>query len=49
MLAVLLAARACRSAISGTFNYLLSFAIVFQFLADFGLTNILTRSGPASQ
>ena len=43
MLAVLLAARGLSLSDFGTFNYLLSFAIVFQFLADFGLTNILTR------
>ena len=43
MLAVLLAARGLSLDDFGTFNYLLSFAIVFQFLADFGLTNILTR------
>ena len=43
MLAVLLAARSLSLGDFGTFNYLLSFAIVFQFLADFGLTNILTR------
>jgi len=27
----------------GTFNYLLAFATVFQFVADFGLSNILVR------
>src|SRR5437867_13014971 len=43
MLAVLLAARGLQLNDFGTFNYLLSFAIVFQFLTDFGLTNILTR------
>jgi O-antigen/teichoic acid export membrane protein len=43
MLGVLLAARGLSLNDFGTFNYLLSFAIVFQFLADFGLTNILTR------
>lgn len=43
MLAVVLTARGLSLKDFGTFNYLLSFAIVFQFLADFGLTNILTR------
>src|SRR5438552_2419127 len=43
MLAILLAARGLQLNDFGTFNYLLSFAIVFQFLTDFGLTNILTR------
>jgi O-antigen/teichoic acid export membrane protein len=43
LLAILLAARGLSLDDFGTFNYLLSFAIVFQFLADFGLTNILTR------
>ncbi len=43
MLAVLLAARGLPLSDFGTFNYLLSFATVFQFLADFGLTNILVR------
>jgi O-antigen/teichoic acid export membrane protein len=43
MLAILLAARGLSLNDFGTFNYLLSFATVFQFLADFGLTNILTR------
>src|SRR5437667_10381365 len=43
MLASLLAARGLQLNDFGTFNYLLSFAIVFQFLTDFGLTNILTR------
>jgi O-antigen/teichoic acid export membrane protein len=43
MLAILMAARGLSLNDFGTFNYLLSFAIVFQFLADFGLTNILTR------
>jgi O-antigen/teichoic acid export membrane protein len=43
MLAILLAARGLQLDDFGTFNYLLSFAIVFQFLTDFGLTNILTR------
>ena len=43
MLAILLAARGLQLNEFGTFNYLLSFAIVFQFLTDFGLTNILTR------
>src|SRR5215813_3145703 len=43
MLAILLAARGLSLNDFGTFNYLLSFAIVFQFLTDFGLTNILTR------
>ncbi|HXY02688.1 MAG TPA: flippase [Terriglobales bacterium] len=43
MLAVLLAARGLPLNDFGTFNYLISFAIVFQFLTDFGLTNILTR------
>ncbi|MEP6601689.1 MAG: oligosaccharide flippase family protein, partial [Nitrospirota bacterium] len=43
MLAVLLAARGLSLSDFGTFNYLLSFATVFQFLADFGLTNILVR------
>jgi O-antigen/teichoic acid export membrane protein len=43
MLAILLAARGLQLQDFGTFNYLLSFAIVFQFLTDFGLTNILTR------
>src|SRR5438445_12369505 len=43
MMAILLAARGLQLNDFGTFNYLLSFAIVFQFLADFGLTNILTR------
>ncbi len=43
MFAVLLAARGLSLTDFGIFNYLLSFAIVFQFLADFGLTNILTR------
>src|SRR5438046_10103939 len=43
MLAVLLAARGLQLNDFVTFNYLLSFAIVFQLLADFGLTNILTR------
>ncbi len=43
MLAVLLAARGLPLGDFGTFNYLLSFATVFQFLADFGLTNILVR------
>ena len=38
-----------RSTISGTFNYLLSFAIVFQFLTDFGSPISLARGGPASQ
>src|SRR5438034_5181083 len=42
-LAILLAARGLQLNEFGTFNYLLSFAIVFQFLTDFGLTNILTR------
>ncbi len=43
LLAVVLAARGLSLTDFGIFNYLLSFAIVFQFLADFGLTNILTR------
>src|SRR5205814_2775746 len=43
MLAILLAARGLELNDFGTFNYLLSFAIIFQFLTDFGLTNILTR------
>jgi O-antigen/teichoic acid export membrane protein len=43
MVAILLAARGLSLNDFGTFNYLLSFAAVFQFLADFGLTNILTR------
>jgi O-antigen/teichoic acid export membrane protein len=43
MFAVILAARGLQLNEFGTFNYLLSFAIVFQFLTDFGLTNILTR------
>ena len=43
MLAVLLAARGLPLGDFGIFNYLLSFATVFQFLADFGLTNILVR------
>lgn len=43
MLAVLLAARGLPLTDFGTFNYLLSFATIFQFLADFGLTNILVR------
>ena len=43
MLAVLLAARGLSLGDFGVFNYLLSFATVFQFLADFGLTNILVR------
>ena len=43
MVAVLLAARGLSLNDFGTFNYLLSLAIVFQFLTDFGLTNILTR------
>ena len=43
MMAILLAARGLQLNDFGTFNYLLSFAIVFQFLTDFGLTNILTR------
>src|ERR1700719_1736997 len=43
MFAVLLAARGLPLSDFGTFNYLISFAIVFQFLTDFGLTNILTR------
>lgn len=42
-LAVVLAARGLALNDFGTFNYLLSFAAVFQFLADFGLTNILVR------
>src|SRR5438552_10027201 len=43
MLAILLAARGLELNDFGTFNYLLSFAIIFQFLTDFCLTNILTR------
>src|ERR1044072_4967301 len=43
ILAILLAARGLQLDDFGTFNYLLSFAVVFQFLTDFGLTNILTR------
>jgi O-antigen/teichoic acid export membrane protein len=42
-LAVIVVARGLDVSVFGTYNYLLAFAILFQFLADFGLVNILVR------
>jgi O-antigen/teichoic acid export membrane protein len=42
-LAVIVVARGLDVSVFGTYNYLLAFAILFQFLADFGLANILVR------
>ena len=42
-LSVIVVARSLPVNVFGTYNYLLAFAILFQFLADFGLVNILVR------
>lgn len=42
-LSVIVVARSLDVNVFGTYNYLLAFAILFQFLADFGLVNILVR------
>ncbi|MBV8212047.1 MAG: oligosaccharide flippase family protein [Verrucomicrobia bacterium] len=42
-LSVIVVARDLDVGVFGTYNYLLAFAILFQFLADFGLVNILVR------
>ena len=42
-LSVIVVARGLDVSVFGTYNYLLAFAILFQFLADFGLVNILVR------
>jgi O-antigen/teichoic acid export membrane protein len=42
-LSVVVVARSLPVSAFGTYNYLLAFAILFQFLADFGLVNILVR------
>jgi O-antigen/teichoic acid export membrane protein len=42
-LSVIVVARTLPVSSFGTYNYLLAFAILFQFLADFGLVNILVR------
>jgi O-antigen/teichoic acid export membrane protein len=42
-LSVIVVARGLNVSVFGTYNYLLAFAILFQFLADFGLVNILVR------
>ena len=42
-LSVIIVARGLGVSEFGTFNYLLAFGILFQFLADFGLANILVR------
>jgi O-antigen/teichoic acid export membrane protein len=40
---VIVVARGLDVSVFGTYNFLLAFAILFQFLADFGLANILVR------
>ena len=42
-LSVIVVAHGLDVSVFGTYNYLLAFAILFQFLADFGLANILVR------
>jgi O-antigen/teichoic acid export membrane protein len=42
-LSVIVVARGLDVSVFGTYNFLLAFAVLFQFLADFGLANILVR------